>query len=232
MKKLSLFAAALALAGCFTIHESPDACVEITRLPEDAKIAVSLSGFEAFFTSYTPVRSYTTVWEHSPSYYRHGHYHPGGMHPATYSSVTYVPHEESTGNVFMDRAIEILDDAGVGYVTDGADYAIELKFSGPFESGYDQAKELCTVLLSIFTADYSVQTWKATVKVRDVKSGRLVFRHEYTERSSAAVWGPIPIFSPAFADATDEDRLRTRALASLTDRAMADALKMLQKWTK
>lgn len=225
--KLIVIALAASLAGCFTIHETPYAQVVMSNAPEDCKLKVALSGFEAFFTTYTPVRTYSTVWEYDPPHYHHGRYYYGGSHPSTYSSVTYIPQEASTGNAFMDRAIEILDDAGFPFVTADADCKIELTFSGPSESGGDMAKEFATVVFSIFTANYNVEAWGANLKIRDVKSGKVLFRHEYTERASAAVWGPIPIFSPAFADATDSSVLRSRALSSLTDRAMADATAFL-----
>ena len=130
-------------------------------------------------------------------------------------------------NLPLEKAIEILDDAGFPFVTADADCKVELSFSGPSESGGDMAKEFATVVFSIFTANYNVETWGANLKIRDAKSGKVLFRHEYTERASAAVWGPIPIFSPAFADATDSSVLRSRALSSLTDRAMADATAFL-----
>jgi hypothetical protein len=50
---------------------------------------------------------------------------------------------------------------------------------------------------------------------------------DYSERYSALVWGPIPLFSPASSDKTSASKMQGWCLSALTDRAMADATAFL-----
>ena len=83
------------------------------------------------------------------------------------------------------------------------------------------------MLLSVLSADYSVQTWSATMKIYDNKTGRLAFHHDYSQRYEVTVWGPLPILSPSGSSKGTFGAMQSWCLNALTDRAMADAASFL-----
>ena len=87
----------------------------------------------------------------------------------------------------------------------------------------DETVQALWVLLSALSANYSAQTWSAKLKIYEVATNKLVFSHDYSQKYSAAVWGPLPILSPAGATATDYNTMQSWCLTALTDRALADA---------
>lgn len=219
-----MFAAA-ALAGCMTVHHSEFPAVQMTRLPEGRELRVALAGFEASVTSYLPVSTYTTVWNDGP-YYPRGRHAYYGPRTETWSSTTYIP-QVSQDNTFIKFATDTLEGAGCIIATTNLDYVIDVTFSGPVITNNDRAKEVMCVVFSLLTADYSAQSWSARMKIRDGASGKVVMMQDYTEKVSAAVWGPIPIFSPLSASDTSDNALQTWTLSALTSRVMADATAFL-----
>ena len=233
-KSLAFLAAAGAaalLSGCFTVHHSPYPEVRMSSLPEGRRMAVQLAGFEAALTSYTPVYGYETVYRHHAGYYHHGRYYPGYYGPETYSTTTYVPQTSPT-LAFIERAQEALEGAGFGVNATGAVYRVEVKFAGPVITDGDRTAEALWLLLSGLSADYGAQTWTARLKIYDIASGDLALRADYEQKGSAAVWGPLPILSPAGSDQTDYNTLKCWTLTALTDRAMADATAFLSEKAK
>ena len=91
----------------------------------------------------------------------------------------------------------------------------------------ERAAEAAWTIFSLLTADYGVHTWTAKLKVYDVDTGKLLMHCDYSERYSALVWGPIPLFSPAGSDKTSANSMQSWCLMALTDRAMADATAFL-----
>lgn len=215
---------AAAFAGCFTVHHSEFPEVEMTRLPEDHEVRVALSGFEATVTSYLPVNTQTTVWNDGPRYYhRHGrHTAYYGPQTETWTSTTYIPqvHEDDT---YIKFATDTLEGAGCVIATTNIDYVIDVAFSGPFISNTDRAVEAMWIVFSLLSADYSAQVWNARLKIRDGESGKVLLMKDYSQKCSAAVWGPIPIFSPLSASDTGDAALQAWSLSALTSRTMADA---------
>ena len=106
-------------------------------------------------------------------------------------------------------------------------YGVEVKFDGPFVSDGERAAEAAWTIFSLLTADYGVNTWTAKLKVYEVATGKLLMHCDYSERYSALVWGPIPLFSPAGSDKTSVSSMQRWCLMALTDRAMADATAFL-----
>ena len=209
-------------AGCFTVHSTPYPESLMTPAGDGGEVRVALSGFEATVTTYLPVSGSTTVWREGPGYYRHGRYHSGFYGPETYTTTTYVPQVSETP-VFAERAVELLEDAGYTVAATNADYMVEVRFSGPEVNGGDRTASLLWVVCSLLSADYGAQTWTAKLRIRDGQTGKLLMHHEYSQKYSAAVWGPIPIFSPAFSDVTSSETMQSWCLSALTDRTMADA---------
>lgn len=221
MKKTIMTLSLLAFAGCFTIFESDYPAVEMSSAG-NADIKVQLSGFEAFVTTYEVVYGYETAYRYHYGYRRHYGY----WGPSTVMTETYVPQTRAT-SAFIDRATEILELNGFNSKTDKPEYRIEVKFDGPFVSDGERAAEAAWTVFSLFTADYGVHTWNAKLKVYEVATGKLLMHYDYSERYSALIWGPIPLFSPAGSDKTSASSMQRWCLMALTDRAMADATAFL-----
>lgn len=235
MNKLMTMLAAAGLAtllsGCFTVHHSEYPAVQMSSLPEGKQMTVQLTGFEATLTTYIPVYGYETVYRRTPTYYHHGRYYPGYYTPETYSTTTYVPQTQAT-TAFVERAQEALEGSGFIVNATGATYRVEVKFSGPVVTDGDRTAEALWILLSGFSADYGAQTWTAKLKIYDAATGALVMHSDYTQKYSAAVWGPLPILSPAGSDQTEYNTMQCWSLTALTDRAMADATAFLASRAK
>ena len=228
MKKTIMALSMLAFAGCFTIFESEYPAVEMASAG-NADVKVQLSGFEAAVTTYEILYGYETSYRYHHYYgYRRNY---GYWGPSTVMTETYVPQTRAT-SAYIDRATEILELNGFNPKTDKPEYRIEVKFGGPFVSDGDRAAEAAWTIFSLLTADYGVHTWTAKLKIYDVATGKLLMHYDYSERYSALVWGPIPLFSPAGSDKTSTNSMQNWCLTALTDRAMADATAFLSAKAK
>ena len=221
MKKTIMTLSMLAFAGCFTIFESEYPAVEMSSAG-NADIKVQLSGFEAAVTTYEVLYGYETSYRYHYGYRRHYGY----WGPSTVMTETYVPQTRAT-SAYIDRATEILELNGFNPKTDKPKFRIEVKFGGPFVSDGERAAEAAWTIFSLLTADYGVHTWTAKLKIYDVATGKLLMHYDYSERYSALVWGPIPLFSSAGSDKTSVNSMQNWCLMALTDRAMADATAFL-----
>ena len=226
MKKAVAAVALLAFAGCFTVFESDSPAVGAPPAPA-AEVRVQLAGFKAYVTTYDIVYGYETAYRYHYGYRRHYGY----WGPSTVMTETYVPQTRTT-STFIDRATEILELNGFNTKTDKPEYRIEVKFDGPFVSDGERAAEAAWTIFSLFTADYGVHTWTAKLKVYNVATGKLLMHYDYSERYSALIWGPIPLFSPAGSDKTSAGAMQRWCLTALTDRAMADATAFLSAQAK
>jgi len=188
----------------------------------NADIKVQLAGFEASVTTYEVVYGYETAYRYHYGYRRHYGY----WGPSTVMTEMYVPQTRPTSS-YIDRATEILELNGFNPKTDKPEYRIEVKFDGPFVSDSERAAEAAWTIFSLLTADYGVHTWTAKLKIYEVATGKLLMHYDYSERYSALVWGPIPLFSPAGSDKTSSGSMQRWCLMALTDRAMADATAFL-----
>lgn len=214
-------AAAVALAGCFTISQTEYPQVVFSRPSGDAP-AIAISGFAATYTTYTPVYGYATVWESTPGYYRRGRYYDGWCYPRTVSTTTYVP-ETGVTTEYAEKAQEAFESAGFVVAPSNAVYVVDVKFSGPVVTDGDRTASAATLILSLFTADYTHRVWNARLKVTDAATGRVLLHKNYDQDYAASIWGPLPIFSPAGAQETDLGYIKNWCLSALTDRTVADA---------
>ena len=228
MKKTLMTLSMLAFAGCFTIFESEYPAVEMASAG-NADVKVQLSGFEAAVTTYEVLYGYETSYRYHHYYGHRRHY--GYWGPSTVMTETYVPQTRAT-SAYIDRATEILELNGFNPKTDKPEYRIEVKFGGPFVSDGERAAEAAWTIFSLLTADYGVHTWTAKLKIYDIATGKLLMHYDYSERYSALVWGPIPLFSPAGSDKTSTNSMQNWCLTALTDRAMADATAFLSAKAK
>jgi hypothetical protein len=228
MKKTIMALSMLAFAGCFTIFESEYPAVEMASAG-NADVKVQLSGFEAAVTTYEVLYGYETSYRYHHYYgYRRNY---GYWGPSTVMTETYVPQTRAT-SAYIDRATEILELNGFNAKTDKPEYRVEVKFDGPFVSDGERAAEAAWTIFSLLTADYGVHTWTAKLKIYDVATGKLLMHYDYSERYSALVWGPIPLFSPAGSEKTSANSMQRWCLMALTDRAMAYATAFLAAQAK
>lgn len=213
--------AAMLLAGCFTVGETEYPQLVQTSLPKGRDLPVQLAGFEASITSYIPVYGYETVLAPAP-----GPRHRRHLYATTIATETYIPQVNNT-TAFLDRAADTLEKCGFTLQTTCPQYRVEVKFSGPFISGAENAASLAWTLFTLFTTDYGVQTWTARMKIYDNATGKVCLFRDYTQKYEAYVWGPLPIFSPAGSDKCSYNVMQSWCLTALTDRAMADATAFL-----
>lgn len=218
MKKIIALSALAVLAGCFTLKESEFPETAMTSSPQGREVSVKLQGFEATVTDYAAVYAYDTVWVPGRPRGRYG-WRPG--HYATVTSSTYVPQVRAT-EYFLERARTNLESSGYITRAQQPDYLVDVAFGGPFVTDSERGMEALWLILSVFTADSSVQTWTAKVKIYDNRTGKMVFHRDYSQRYEVLVWGPLPIFSPAGSSKNSSNAMQSWCLTALTDRTTAD----------
>lgn len=223
LKMMIAPAVAAALAGCFTLKETPYPETQLSKLPDGKEMSVQLRGFKALVTEYMSVYGYDTVWVEDHPYGRYG-WAPG--HYLTIPSAAYVPHV-SESDVFMQRAKTLAESSGFVTMAQQPDYIVETVFGGPFVTDGERGIAALWQILSLLSADYGAQTWTAKLKIYDNKTGKLVFSHDYSQRYEVTVWGPLPIFSPSCSSKNTCAAMQSWCLTALTDRVMADVAAFL-----
>lgn len=225
-KSLLLAALPVVMSGCWTFNESEYPQTAVTRPQgEQAKLAVAVNGFDAVITEYESIYGYSTVY--MPGYYGRRHYHPG--YYETVSTRTIVPQARTT-DMFRKRAQELLEDAGFMLATSVTpDRTVEVSFNGPLVESGDVWSQWGLRLCTIFFCDFEAASWTAKLRIRDNRTGKLLFKNEYVQRYQTNVFGLIPIFGIASCEETSAARIQSWCLAALTDRAMADATAFLAR---
>ena len=223
MKKIVPSLLATLLAGCFTLQETPYPETAMSALPEGKELSVQLKGFKAVVTEYMPVYGYDTIWVEGRPRGRYG-WTPG--HYRTITTSAYIP-QVSESDVFMQRAKTLAESSGFTTMAQRPDYIVDVTFDGPFVTDSERGVSAMWMLLSLLSADYSVQTWAAKLKIYDNRTGKLVFHHDYSQRYEVTVWGPLPILSPGGSSKSSYSALQSWCLTALTDRVMADAAAFL-----
>ncbi|MGN0852674.1 MAG: hypothetical protein ACI4Q3_04775 [Kiritimatiellia bacterium] len=224
MKGLWLLLPLALLAGCFTLHRLDAPSVQMTQAPEGRDVKVAVSGFAAMLTQYVPVYSHGTAYvDSAPACYRHGRrWGWGGGYYQTVTTETLVP-QTLPNEAFLRRAKAHLEENG--FLLRAADpaFTVDVAFDGPFVSSSEHAVEWAWMLLSVLSAEYSVQTWTAKLKVYDNKTGRVVFHRDYSQRFEDVVWSPLFFVGLAGYEENSFNFMQNWCLTALTDRALADA---------
>lgn len=218
----------LCLSGCWTFREAAHPEIAVPALPSGKDVRVQLAGFDATVTTYDAAYGYGTMtgFGGGPYYGRRGRYYGGGM--ATYSTTEFIPRTEAT-SVYRNRAADALERAGCILQTKDPQYRVEVRFEGPFSDSGDGWATAGWIICTIFTADYGAADWSAKLKIHDMKTGKMIYERDFTERDEAVVWGPIPIFSPACNSRNSPSVLKDNCLTALTDRTIAEAVSFLSK---
>ena len=223
MKKiLSAVASAALLSGCWTFGTSEYPQTQATQAPSDTNITVAVTGFAAVQTWFRDIVSYDTVYV--PGYYGRRYCRPG--------YVTTVPtrhfiEEASPTDAFRLRAQDLLEKAGFSVGATTPDLTVDVVFSGPRREDNDVAAGLAWMVCTVFFCDYEAETWTAQLRIRDNRTGKLVFHNDYSQRYETKVFGLIPLFGPASCEKTGAGYMQGWCLSALTDRAVADATAFL-----
>lgn len=220
MKRIVVLAMLAGAAGCFSLHQTEFPETEISRLT-GRDLAVQLADFEAQETVYRSVYNYSSSIGSTWGLCWRRHPHSGLMTSSTVSE-TVIPETKATAR-YLDQATELLEEAGFTLRAPTPDYQVVVHFTGPIQTMTDKTVAAAWYLLSVLSADYLGTEWQAKLKIYNAKTGKLLFSQLYRQRYQAAIWGPLPIFSPSGADIVVADYAQCWCLNALTRRTMADA---------
>lgn len=233
MSRFSIVFSALLvlLAGCWTFNTSeyPETALSAAPTNSVAK-SVALIGFESTLVERVAMTGYQTFYV--PSVYvghgRHHHYYRPGYYEAI-PTTTFIDQRYQT-DLFLRRAKDMLETAGYTIAAQTPAWTVEVQFEGPFRSSSESSKEALVVIGSVFFCDYASVTWNAKLKIRDNRTGELVFSHAYEQKFETNAFGLIPLFGIASCDETSQNAMQVWCLSALTDRALADATTFLSSF--
>jgi len=223
MKRILFFAAAAAaLSGCWTFSTSEYPATQISQAPAGTNVTIGVTGFAAMQTWYRDVVTYDTVYV--PGYYGRHRYRPGYIAtvPTSHLLAEAVPTD-----AFLLRARDLFEKAGYSIGAATPELTVDVVFGGPLVDGGDQAAGLAWMLCTVFFCDYEAVAWTAQLRIRDNRTGKLVFHNDYVQRYETKVFGLIPIFGIGACTETSQGYMQSWCLSALTDRAVADATSFL-----
>ena len=208
--------------GCWTFNETPFPSVEIAEAPAGTNLTVAVTGFAATLTDYATVHEYHTIYV--PGYAGRRYYRPG--YYETVPTVAYVPQSRPT-DTFQRRAKDEFEKAGFAVGASVPDFTVDVEFTGPIVTTGDSMKQIGWILCSVFFCDYNTATWTAKLRVRDNRTGRLVFHRDYAQRYETNSFGLIPLFGISACPDTSMSYIQSWCLGALTDQAVADTASYL-----
>lgn len=214
-------AISLALTGCWTVSETEYPDVQVTRLSPGKTASVSFSGFEVDLQKYVSVEDHEQMKTNADDRVDG----PCVKENST-TNLFYMTRNTATRKL-IDRASVGMERKGFEIKSINSQYVIDLKFDGPFDRDYDVIKWLGLSICTIFTADKNIETWTGRLRIHDRASKQPIFEKNYTNEYSVAVWGPIPIASPACHSKITGTACSSYALTAMTDEAIADASKFI-----
>ena len=217
-EKTLIAVASLALAGCWTFNETPYPTVEISAAPDGTNVTVAVTGFAATLTEYATVHEFHTVYV--PGYVGRRYCRPGYFE--TVPTVAYIPQSRPT-DMFLRRAKDEFEKAGFSVGASVPDWTVDVEFAGPVVTTGDSMKQLGWLLCTVFFCDYNTATWTAKLRVRDNRTGRLLFHRDYAQRYETNSFGLIPLFGISSCPNTSMSYIQSWCLGALTDQAVADA---------
>ena len=198
-------ACALMLCGCFTLHETEPVNVQLSKAPKGTDVKIALAAGT-------------------------GNNMPGLTYPS--ELVIAKGTTEATGTLTVDTdaltpEVKYTAAIAASLGTSPADYNVDVTFEGPFISDDERSVEWAWMLCSVLSAEYSVQTWTARLRIYDNKTGRVVFTQDYAQRYQNVVWSPLFFIGLSGYTRNTFNYMQCWCLTALTDRAMADATAFL-----
>ena len=220
---LFITSVSILLSGCWTVSETEYPDVEVARLPAGKTASVSFSGFEVELQKYVPIEGHEEMKTNKDDRV------DGPCVKDNSATNVFYATRNTASRKLIDRASVGMERKGFDIKTMNPDYVIDMKYEGPFDRDYDAFKWLGLSICTIFTADKNVETWTGRLRVFDHASKKAIFEKHYTNEYSVAVWGPIPVASPACHPKITCTACSSAALTAMTDEAIADASKFLAK---
>ena len=214
-------AVSLLVAGCWTVSESEYPDVEVAKLPAGKTASVSFSGFEVELQKYVPVEGHEQMKTNADDRV------DGPCVKENNATNQFYMTRNTVTRKLIDRASVGMERKGFEIKTADPQYVVDMKYAGPFDRDYDALKWLGLSICTLLTADKNVETWTGQLKVYDRASKKTVFEKSYTNEYSVAVWGPIPVASPACHSKITCTACSSVALSALTDEAISDASKAI-----
>ena len=216
----------LLFAGCWTVSETEYPDVEVTRLPQGKTVSVSLSGFAADVQKYWPVEGHEQMKTNAADRV------DGPCVKDSSSTNIYYMSRNTVSRKLIDRASVGLERKGFEIKTSKPQYVVDMEFQGPFDRDYDTLKQLGLAVCTICTMEKDCERWTGHLQVFNRANNKQIFERYYTNEYSVAVWGPIPIASPACHEKITPSACNSWVLTAITDEAMADASKFLADQVK
>ena len=220
---LFITSVSILLSGCWTVSETEYPDVEVARLPAGKTASVSFSGFEVELQKYVPIEGHEEMKTNKDDRV------DGPCVKDNSATNVFYATRNTASRKLIDRASVGMERKGFDIKTMNPDYVIDMKYEGPFDRDYDAFKWLGLSICTIFTADKNMETWTGRLRVFDRASKKMVFEKSYTNEYAVAVWGPIPVASPACHPKITCTACSSAALTAMTDEAIADASKFLAK---
>jgi hypothetical protein len=217
VRLLCCSSAALLIAGCWTFGTTEYPQVRVASAPANTNVTVGVTGFAANFVEYASYYEFQTYYV--PGHVGRHHVHPG--YYETVPTVSYVPQLRQT-DAFLRRAKDALEKAGFTIGAQIPDYSVDVTFAGPVVTDSDTLRQLGWQVCTIFFCDYATSSWTAALRVRDNRTGKLVFHNDYEQRYETNVFGLVPLISISAARETDLGYMQSWCLGALTDRIVAD----------
>jgi len=187
IKAIAAVAAAQMCAGCFTISRTPDPETVQVRTVKNAP-ALRLDGFHAEFLDWIPSYGWSNV------------YVPGGRrwggHWQTVQNVTYLPKFEKT-DAYLRTAVSVLEDAGFTVNGPNGEYAVTGEFSGPSDPDGTAWRRAAICGFSLLFCHYDAVSWRLDMRVREIATGRLVFKKTFEQEYECSAFSPLWLFGLA-----------------------------------
>jgi len=215
----SVTALSALVGGCWTFQETPEHDIpELVRCPADRTITVAVNGFKATEIDYYAVYGYQTY--HTPGGYGPHHYYPG--YSMTVPTTTYIP-QVRPDESFLVRARDAFETAGFVIMAEKPDWTMEVVFDGPINRPEDDTSRICWPLFTAFLTDFEANEWCAKLRLRDNRTGKIVFGRDYVERYETKAFSPLPLIGIVHCEKVRRVYGKTRCLSVLTERVLADA---------
>ena len=214
---LFAFLALLLSSGCWTFNETAYPSVTVAAAPAGTNVTLGVNGFAAMLTEYAVYQEFRTVYV--PGHCGRRYVCPGSFE--TVPAVAYVPQTRQT-DAYLRRAKDAFERAGFSVGATTPDWTVDVAFAGPVGTDADTFRQLAWEVGTLFLCDYAAASWTAQLRVRDNRTGRLVYHNDYVQRYETNVVGLIPLFSISAASETSFAFMQNWCLSALTDRIVAD----------
>lgn len=221
MKTFCSFLLLIACSGCWTLSETERPTALATPAGESTK-PVLLVGFKTTNYAYSIYHGYRGVYVqgyHTRHHCEYGHYE-------YVPSVEYVP-VVTESDAFLHYVTDLFERAGYTIGQESAARQIEVTFDGPHTSSADDWEAVAWNLLTLFICDHRSTAWSAQLRIRDAKSGKLLYSRDYLQPHDVTTMGLIPLFGASSHEHLSSSYAQSWCLTTLTEQIVRDATEYL-----